>query len=107
MFKLPGNFGDMLKQMQGMQENVAEIKDSLEQKRIVGDAGAGMVRVTVSGTCEVLSVEIDPKMLEAPDKLMIEELVRSATNDGLAKAKTLIKDEIAKLGGGLAIPGFS
>lgn len=108
MFKFPGGLGDMLKQAQQMQETVGEIKAELEQKRLEGTAGGGMVSVIVTGACELVEVKLDPRLLEeGADKEMIENLVRDATNDGLKKAKEILKQEIGKLTGGFPIPGLS
>jgi len=104
--KLMGNAGALRQQYEAMQE-------ALAKKTVEGDAGAGAVRVRVSGTLEVQSVQIDPAMLasfvgsgSAADRQMVEDLVAAATNDGLERAQALAREEIQKLAGGLQIPGL-
>ncbi|MCL4138445.1 UNVERIFIED_CONTAM: hypothetical protein GTU68_037704 [Idotea baltica] len=95
----------MLKQAQQMKESFGVIKDELETKRLEGTAGGGTVNVVVSGTCEVLEVKIDPRLLEQGiEKEMIESLMLEATNDALTKAKEIIKQE-AKINGGCFYQG--
>ena len=91
-----------------MREKAEEIQAELARKTVEGDAGAGAVRVTMSGKMEVQRVELDRPLLMAlaagedgPDQAMVEELIAAATNDALIKARQLMEEEMAKLTGGM------
>lgn len=90
-----------------------QLQAELGKKTAEGDAGAGAVRVTVNGRLEVQRVELDSAMIATltpghgdEDKAMIEELIASATNDAMRKAQQLAKEEMARLAGGLNLPGM-
>lgn len=104
--KLPGNFGEMLHQVQNIQQNMAEVQAELEKKTVEASAGGGMVNVKVSGTMQVTSIKIEPVAVNPEDIQMLEDLVTAAVNEGLRKAKDLLKEELGKLTGGLPIPGL-
>ena len=96
-----GMFGDILKQAQQVQQQMMERLEELRGQTVEGEAGGGMVKVTVNGRREVVGVKIDPDALgEGVD--MIEDLIVAATNKALQKASELEKDEISKATGGLA-----
>lgn len=102
---LMGNAGELKAKFEAMQAQ-------LEHKTVEADAGAGAVRVTVNGHLRVVSIHLDPAMT-APvgsgceaDKGMVEELIVSATNAALTKAKLMIKADMASITGGLNLPGM-
>ena len=90
-----------------MQAKMAEIQQKLAQKSITGSAGGGMVNVTVNGQGELLSISIEEPLFVAEEKVMLQDLIVAATNDGLRKAKELGKEEMKQLTGGINIPGLS
>jgi DNA-binding YbaB/EbfC family protein len=63
-----------------------------------------MVTVEVNGQQEILSVKIDPEVIKPDEREMLEDLVLAAVNEGMRKAKDLIKEEMAKVAGGLSLP---
>lgn len=101
------DINNIMQQAQHMQAKMAEIQQKLAQKSIIGSAGGGMVNVTVNGQGEVLSISIEEPLLAADEKIMLQDLIVAATNDGLRKAKELGKDEMKQLTGGINIPGLS
>jgi len=107
MFKELGQFASLMKQAQGMQGKIAESKERLARMQVQGDAGGGMVSVTVGGTMRVLNCKIDPVLMQSGDKEMLEELVVAATNQALEKLNQLQMDEMGSITGGLNIPGLS
>lgn len=104
MFGNLGNITNLLKQASQMKANMARMQETLSQQTVVGEAGAGMVRATVNGKLELVNIEIDPQALE--DVAVLEELVRGAVAAAQRKAQEHVKAEVAKLTGGVDIPGL-
>ena len=100
-----GNIAGMLKQAKSMQANMQKMQEEMAQRRFEGDAGAGMVRAVVNGKAELLEVKIDAKAAE--DVELLEDLVKSAVVVATRKAQEGMKEEMAKLTGGLNIPGLT
>ncbi len=101
------DLGNIMEQAKAMQEKMAKIQDDLARKTITGSAGGGMVQVTVNGQGEVIAVKIEEIAINPQEAAMLEDLITSATNDALNKAKELSKQELGQLTGGLNIPGLS
>jgi DNA-binding YbaB/EbfC family protein len=99
--------GNLLKQAQEMQSRMAKIQEELAQKTVDGSAGGGMVRVTVNGQLALTAIKIDPTVINAEEKEMLEDLVMAAINDGMRKARDMASSEMSKITGGLKIPGLS
>lgn len=102
---IPG-MGDLLKQAQDMQARMAKIQEELAQKTVQGSAGGGMVQVTVNGQFHLTAITIEASVINPEDKGMLEDLVLAAVNDGMRKARDMAAAEMAKLTGGLKIPGL-
>lgn len=101
------NLGQMLKQAQQMQEKMGEMQSALEQAEVDGEAGGGMVRVTLNGKGDMKAVKIDPAIFSAEEAEMIEDLIVAAHNDARARAQERMQEEMAKMTGGLQLPeGF-
>lgn len=100
------NMTDLMKQAQQFQEKMNSVQQELAGKTVTGTAGAGMVSAVFNGNAELLEVKIEPGIVNPDDVKMLEDLVSAAVNDGLQKAKDLGKAEMAKLTGGLNIPGL-
>jgi DNA-binding YbaB/EbfC family protein len=96
--------GNLLKQAQKVQEEMTKIQEELAQKKVEATSGGGMVTVEVNGQQEILSIKIDPEVIKADDREMLEDLVLAAVNEGLRKAKDLAKEEMTKVAGGLNLP---
>lgn len=98
--------GDMMKQAQEMQEKMAEMQEQMANKEVTGEAGAGLVKVTMTGRHDVKKVEIDPSLMEE-EKSMLEDLLAAAVNDAVRRVEEVNKDSIAALTGGIQMPpGF-
>ena len=111
MFKGLGNLGDLaglIKEAGKMKERVEHMREELGARVIEGSAGGGMVVVKVNGRQEVLSVVIEDEALAAGDKEMLQDLVTAAMNAALDNAKIMVREELAKVTGGLNIdiPGI-
>ena len=94
---------DMLKQAQEMQQGMSDMHVALEGAMLEGSAGAGMVKVTMTGKHEVRRVAIDDSLL-ADDKDMLEDLVAAAINDASHKVEATTQERMSGLAGGLNLP---
>jgi len=103
---MPKGFGDMMKQIQKMQAKMEEVQKELENKRVEGTSGGGMVKVIANGKQEILEIKIDPEVVNKEDVEMLEDLVLAAVNQAREKSVEVQNDEMAKLTGGLKIPGM-
>ncbi len=96
------NLGDMMKQIQQAGEKMQDVQKQLEKIVAFGEAGGGMVKVTVSGKQKMLSLTIDPDILD--DVEMVQDLVLAAVNNALNEAGRLAQEEISKVTGGMMNP---
>ena len=100
------DIGHLMKQAQKMQARFEELKEELARKRITATSGGGMVTVEMNGRQELLSVKIDPQVVDPGDVEMLEDLVLAAVNEARRKAEAMFKDEMSRLTGGLPMPGL-
>ena len=98
--------GNMLKQAQEMHSRISQLQESMAEKRVESSAGGGMVSVVMSGKQEVLSVRIDPEVVNKEDVEMLQDLIRAAVNEAIRKSQEMVTDEMKKITGGLSIPGL-
>jgi DNA-binding YbaB/EbfC family protein len=101
------NIGSIMKQAQKMQAQMAKVQEELAQKTVEASAGGGMVTVVVTGKQEILSITIEPEVIDASDKEMLQDLVVAAVNEGLRKSQEMVAEEMKKITGGLQIPGLT
>ncbi len=100
------NFGDMMKQARKLQEKMASLQKDLETMTVETTAGGGMVTVVVNGKFELQSLKIDKEVVNPDDIDMLQDLIVAAVNEGIRKAQEMASSEMAKLTGGLKIPGL-
>lgn len=101
------NLSQMLKQAQDMQARMTDLQAALGAMESTGQAGGGMVSVTVTGKGDMKSVGIDPALLRPEEAGVLEDLILAAFRDAKAKADARVQEEMAKLTGGLSLPpGF-
>ena len=98
-----GQLAGLMKQAQQMQENMKRMQEQLATVEVEGQAGAGMVKVTMTCRHDVKRVSIDPSLL-ADDKDMLEDLVAAAFNDGVRRAEEVSAEKMGKLTAGLPLP---
>jgi len=100
------DFSKMLEQAQEMQKKMADAKESLKNISVEGESGGGGVKVILNGNGEMISIQIDPKIL-AEEKSVIEDLIVAATNNAKKNVESKTQEEMSKLTGGLQLPaGF-
>jgi DNA-binding YbaB/EbfC family protein len=100
------NFGDIQKLAQKMQADMAKAQEELAATTVEGSAGGGAVVVVMTGTQECKEVRIKKDAVDPEDVETLEDLVRAATADALAKSKQLAADRLGGLTGGLRLPGM-
>ena len=101
------NFGNIMKQAKKLQERMAQLQDKLALKTVEASAGGGMVSVLVNGKHELVSLKIDREVVNPEDLDMLQDLIIAAVNEGVRKAQEMAAAEMAKITGGLSIPGLS
>jgi DNA-binding YbaB/EbfC family protein len=101
------NIAKMLKQAQQMQANLAKTQAELAEKQFEASVGGGKVKVVANGGGEVLSIKIDPQVVDPQDVEMLEDLVLSGVQQAIEDAKKVASAEMGKLTAGLNIPGLS
>jgi DNA-binding YbaB/EbfC family protein len=98
--------GNLLKQAQQLQTKMARLQEELEEKTVEASSGGGMVTVVVNGRQEILSINIEPEVINPDDQEMLQDLIMAAINDGLAKARNMVNEEMGKLTGGMNLPNI-
>ncbi len=100
------NMGQILKQAQQFQEKMAKLQEEVGEKTIEASAGGGMVTVVVNGRQELVSIKIEPEVIDPDDPEMLQDLIMAAINEGMARAKEMVNQEMAKLTKGLNLPNI-
>jgi DNA-binding YbaB/EbfC family protein len=98
------NLGEMMKQVQAMQSKMADMQARLEQATVVGQSGGGLVKVTMSGKGAMTGLAIDPSLLKAEEREILEDLVMAAHADAKAKSEAMMAEEMKAMTGGLPLP---
>lgn len=98
-----GNLG----QLAQLPTRIKELQAKLAEMTVEGSAGGGLVKMTATGTGQLLSVKIDPEVLQGEDREMLEDLVAAAANQTMARAKELAAQEMQGALGGMIPPGMA
>ncbi|HEY0922171.1 YbaB/EbfC family nucleoid-associated protein [Rheinheimera pacifica] len=101
MFK--GGMGNIMKQAQAMQEKMQKMQAEVAAMEVTGEAGAGLVKVTMLGNHNVRRVSIDDSLMQ-DDKDMLEDLIAAAINDAVRRVEETSKEKMASVTGGLQLP---
>jgi DNA-binding YbaB/EbfC family protein len=103
---MKGNIGQLMKQAQMMQENMRRMQEQLASLEVEGQAGAGMVKVVMTGKHEVKRVSVDPSLL-GDDREMLEDLLAAAFNDAAHRVEAAVAEKMSGITSGLGLPpGF-
>jgi nucleoid-associated protein EbfC len=100
------NFSTIMKQAKKMQEKMGQLQQELETKTVEAQAGGGMVRVVVNGKFEIVSLKIEKEVVNPEDIEMLQDLIIAVVNEGIRKSQEMASAEMAKITGGLNIPGM-
>jgi DNA-binding YbaB/EbfC family protein len=106
MAKKKGGLGNIMKQAQRMQAEMERIQAEMEKKTVEAQAGGGVVKAVATGGQEVVSITINPEVVDPDDVDMLEDLVLAAVNEALRQAREMVTSEMQKLAGGMQIPGL-
>lgn len=96
----------ILRQAQQMQERLARAQEELAKKTVEASAGGGMVTVVVNGRQEIVSVRIEKEVVSPEDVDLLQDLVAGAVNEAISRSRKMMADEMAKITGGLNLPGL-
>lgn len=97
---------DLMRQAQVMQAKMMKLQEEVAAKTVEASVGGGMVNVVCTGKQELVSVRIDPSVVNAEDVDMLQDLVLSAVNDALRQSKEMMEKEMSVLTGGMKLPGM-
>jgi DNA-binding YbaB/EbfC family protein len=98
--------GNLQRMAQQMQQEMLRIQSELEAAEVDGSAGGGVVKATVTGKQELVSITIDPSAVDPSDVEMLQDLVVAAVNDALRASRELAEQKMSAVTGGLRIPGL-
>ena len=102
----PQNMNAMLKQAQKMQEDMAALQEELESREYEVKAGGGMVEVKINGKKEILSIGINPEIVDPDDVETLEDIMVAAVNEAIKRVESTNESEMSKLTGGFGMPGM-
>jgi hypothetical protein len=98
--------GDFLRQAEKLQMELKKTQEELAERTVEASAGGGMVTVVANGKQEIVSIKIDPEVVNKDDVEMLEDLIVAAVNEARGRAQELMMTELAKITGGMNIPGL-
>ena len=101
------DFQSVLKQAQEMQARLARLQEELAGRTVEASSGGGMVTVTANGRQEILSVRIEKEVVTPEEVELLQDLVRAAVNEALSRSREMMAAEMAKITGGMNLPGLS
>jgi nucleoid-associated protein EbfC len=101
---MKGNIGNIMKHAQQLQENMQRAQAEIAMLEVTGESGGGMAKVTMTGKHEVRRVVLDPSIISADDKDMLEDLVAAAINDAVQKVERTTQEKMSSVMGGMKLP---
>ncbi len=102
----PQNMNSMIRQAQKMQEDIATLQAELEEREYDISAGGGVVNVKINGKREVLSIDIDPEIVDPDDIETLSDILVAAVNEAIKKVDSTSEEEMSKITGQMNIPGM-
>lgn len=97
---------EVLRQAQQMQERLARVQEELAGRTVEASSGGGMVTAVVNGRQEVLSIRIEKEVVSPEDVELLQDLVAGAVNEAMSRSRKMMADEMAKITGGMNLPGL-
>jgi len=104
--RMTKGFGNILKQAQQMHAKIAQLQEEMAGKTVEASSGGGMVNIVMNGKQEVLSIRIDPEVVNREDVEMLQDLIVAVVNEAIRKSQEMMTEEMKKVTGGLNIPGL-
>jgi nucleoid-associated protein EbfC len=104
---MPG-MGNLMKQVQKMQEKMGEVQAQLENKTVTAEAGGGMIKVTANGRQQIVKIDLEKEVVDPEDIDMLEDLIVAAVNKALEESNNMAQEEMSKVTSGMLpnIPGM-
>ena len=102
----PSNMQSMIRQAQKMQEDMAAKQAELEEREYEVAAGGGVIAVKINGKKEIMSVKIEPEVVDPDDIETLEDLIVAAVNEAIKKVESTSAEEMQKITGSMNIPGL-
>lgn len=100
------NMQEMMKQARKMQEQLAQAQESMKDVTIDASAGGGMVKATVNGDLELVSIQVDPDALDPEDVDLLQDMIVAAVNEAIRGVSEVASKQMSSITGGLNIPGM-
>jgi len=97
---------DLMRQAQIMQKKITKVQEEMANRTVEAQSGGGMGSVVMTGEQVVMSVRIDPKVVDPADVDMLQDLVLAAMNEAVKESKAMVEQEMKALTGGMSIPGL-
>lgn len=104
--QIPGNMGNMMKQVQQMQKNIEIKQAEIEQQSFEATAGGGAIKVVCNGKKEILDVELKAEIVDPDDIEMLQDLILVAVNDAIKAAEKEMSDVLGSMTAGMKMPGM-
>jgi len=101
-----GKMGGIIKQAMEMKTRIEELKEKLGDMHVETAVGGDLVKVVMNGNMEIVSIKIDPSVIDANDPDTLEGLVAAAVNASIAKVQEMVKGKMTELTGGVDLPGM-
>src|SRR5438552_5442459 len=98
------DFLGMMKQAMQLQSKMKELQDELAHVEVTGTSGGGLVAATMTAKMEVKSLKVDPSLVKADEREVLEDLIVAALNDARRKAETAMQEKMSALTGGMQLP---
>lgn len=99
-----GNIKNLIKQANQMKEKMEKLQAEAGEKTVEATAGGGMVTVTAKAKGEVVSIKIEPEIVQDSDIDMLQDLITAAVNEALKRGQEIMQEEVSKAAGGMGIP---
>jgi DNA-binding YbaB/EbfC family protein len=100
------NMNNLLKQATQMQAKLSALQNELSTREVEASSGGGMVKVKVNGKQELLSITINKECVDPNDVEMLQDLVKTAVNQGMKDSQEMVSQAMGKITGGMKIPGL-
>jgi DNA-binding YbaB/EbfC family protein len=98
--------GNVLKQAQQMHAKISQLQEEMAEKTIEASSGGGMVNIVMNGKQQVVTIRIDPEVVNREDIEMLQDLIVAAVNEAIRKSQEMMAEEMKKITGGLSLPGL-
>jgi len=99
-----GNIQDMIKKAGDIKKQMEQIQNEAGEKTVEATSGGGMVTVVAKARGDIVSIKIEPELMNDPDLEMIQDLIIAASNEALNRGRELLKEEVSKVAGSFGLP---